>query len=131
MREHVTYRKVGNHTGVLVKVVTTVPGASPSLPKTPAREIPIRNSEPTPDWSALSKKGQLGGEVCDVISRTRTFLTIDGVRVAALRLVLYVEYDKETSRAAGCKPDVAISDALTVHVYRNPKSPRHFNVRGW
>jgi hypothetical protein len=92
--------------------------------KTPLlREQLIGEYERLPDWLMLSKKAHLGGEIIDVIAREHTVITVNGIDVAAVRLLAYVSFDLEDGNGN------QLSDGLWITVYRNPKAPRFFKVK--
>lgn len=102
----------------------------------PKREPLALKPIPNIDWEDLqrifNRSGMpLGGEIADIIQRKPMVIRRGGKDVAALKLVLYVEFDLKDMGYTDA--DIAqygenggrgVSDAITVYLYRKPKNPR-------
>lgn len=85
---------------------------------------------PELDWPEIEKIarrswGGLGGEICDVISNVQGEITAASGRTYAIRtMLLHVKFKME-----GIAPGAeAVSDGITVVVYRDPERPKRLRL---
>ncbi len=143
------WKKYGNHKGVLSRTVTPQEReeeerkkkekAKAAYAKSKEGKLELAREEPIDDDSltndVLEKldwgMGGLGGEIVDRWDVKNTYIKIDGVEVAAVKMTLMLSYDLKDTFGYGDETiktmyngNETAEDSVRVTVYRDPKNPK-------